>query len=266
MDPHISLNEAIDDYTGRGWSIIPIRSGAKRPLVRWEEFQYRRPTVEEVQAWLSCWPEAGIGIVTGSIFRMVVLDIDSQHGGDASIERLEQQHDRMPVTVECRSGGGGRHLYFAHPGGLVRNKVGLATGVDLRGDGGYVVAPPSKHAAGVRYAWREDRRPEAENLATLPDWLRRYAIEEVGRLGRPIRHWRRLIRGGVSEGERNNTVASLAGHLLRHGADAAVVMEMLLCWNRVRCRPPLVDDEVAAVVQSIARLHASDGQRPMKRL
>src|SRR2546427_470990 len=100
MDPHISVNEAVEDYTRRGWSIIPIGCGDKRPLVRWEEFQYRRPTAEEVQAWLSCWPQAGIGIVTGSISRIVVLDIDFQHGGDASVERLEQQHGYMPVTVE----------------------------------------------------------------------------------------------------------------------------------------------------------------------
>ena len=84
---------------------------------------------------------------------------------------------------------------------------------------------------------------------------------EVGRLGRPISYWRRLVREGVSEGDRNNTVASLAGHLLRRGADAAVVMELLLCWNRVRCQPPLVDEEVVAVVESIGRLHARDGQR-----
>ena len=64
MDAHVLVTEAIDDYTAHGWSIIPIRSGDKRPLVRWEEFQYRRPCVEEVQAWFSGWLEAGIGIVT----------------------------------------------------------------------------------------------------------------------------------------------------------------------------------------------------------
>src|SRR2546425_5015909 len=164
-----------------------------------------RATVAEVQAWLSRWPDAGIGIVTGSISRVVVLDIDCQHGGDAGVERL-QQHDRRPVTVECRSGGGGRHLYFAHPGGLVRNEVGLAPGFDLRGDGGYVVAPPSMHTSGARYAWREDRRPGGMNLAMLPDWLLRQGSEEVSPIRRPISHWRRLVREGVCKGERNNTV------------------------------------------------------------
>jgi hypothetical protein len=72
MDAHGLVIEAIDDYTAQGWSIIPIRSGDKRPLVRWEEFQYRRPREEEVQAWFSGWPEAGIGIITGAVSGLVV--------------------------------------------------------------------------------------------------------------------------------------------------------------------------------------------------
>ena len=258
MDAHGLVIEAIDDYIAQGWSIIPIRSGDKRPLVRWEEFQYRRPREEEVQAWFSGWPEAGIGIVTGAVSGLVVLDIDFRHGGEASLERLERQYGRLPATVECRSGGGGRHLYFAHPGALLRNKVGLAPGVDLRGDGGYVVAPPLLHASGVRYAWVWDRRPGMADLVPLPDKVLRQAIEQPARLGHPIAHWRRLVREGVREGERNNTIASLAGHLLRHRVDAPVVMEVLLCWNRVRCQPPLVDEEVVSVVESIKRLHARD--------
>jgi hypothetical protein len=160
--------------------------------------------------------------------------------------------------VECWTGGGGRHLYFAHPGGLVRNKVGLAPGIDIRADGGYVVAPPSLHASGLRYVWVEGRAPGRIEIAALPDWLLRRAIEEPTPRGRPIAHWRRLVCEGVAAGERNNTIASLAGHLLRHGVDTAVAMELLLCWNLTRCRPPLANEEVAAVVTSISRLHARD--------
>jgi hypothetical protein len=114
MDSYLLMNEAIEAYIAHGWSIILVRSGDKRPLVRWEEFQYRRAHVEEVRAWFSGWPEAGIAVVTGAISGLVVLDIDPRHGGEASLERLRWQHDRLPTTVECRSGGGGRHLYFTH--------------------------------------------------------------------------------------------------------------------------------------------------------
>ena len=163
----VSMNDAIRDYTARGWSIIPIRPGDKRPLVRWEDFQHRHANEAEALGWYRARPEAGVGIVTGAISGLVVIDIDERHGGDVALEQLEREHDRLPVTVECRTGGGGRHLYFAHPGGLIRNKVGLAPGVDVRGDGGYVVAPPSLHASGVRYAWVEARAPGSTTIASL---------------------------------------------------------------------------------------------------
>lgn len=252
------MNEAIQDYLSRGWSIIPIRPRDKRPLIRWEDFQHRHPDEAEARAWILEWPECGIGIVTGAISGLVVIDVDAGHGGNGSLEQLEREHGRLPTTVECRTGGGGRHLYFAHPGGLIRNKVGLAPGVDLRGDGGYVVAPPSLHASGLRYAWVDGRSAGSMAIAPLPDWALRQVVEEPARRGHPIAYWRRLVGEGVPAGERNNTIASLAGHLLRHGVDASVVMELLLCWNRIRCRPPLADEEVAAVVTSISRLHARD--------
>jgi len=256
----VTISEAINDYNRRGWSVIPIRPGDKRPLVRWEEYQHRCPSHEEARRWLRAWPETGVAIVTGAISGLIVLDIDLRHGGDAALAHLENEHGRLPTTVECRTGGGGRHLYFAHPGVLTRNKVGLASGVDLRGDGGYVVAPPSLHESGLRYAWVEGRGPASVAIAPLPDWVLRQVVEEPARRGHPIAYWRRLVADGVPAGERNNTIASLAGHLLRHGVNAAVVMELLICWNRVRCRPPLADDEVAAVVTSIRRLHGRDAE------
>jgi hypothetical protein len=79
--------------------------------------------------------------------------------------------------------------------------------------------------------------------------------EAHGRRGHSLSHWRRLLREGVAEGERNNSIASLAGHLLWHGVDAEVATELLLTWNAVRCRPPLDADEVVRTVASITRLH-----------
>jgi hypothetical protein len=264
-DSMAAMNETIQGYMSRGWSIIPIRSGDKRPLVRWEEFQHGHPAEAQVRGWFLRWPDAGIGVVTGAVSGLVVIDVDLRHGGDVSLEELEYEHGRLPTTVECLTGGGGRHLYFAHPGGLIRNKVGLAPGVDLRADGGYVVAPPSMHSSGDRYAWITGHSPESMPIAPLPDWVLRRALDERPRRGHPITYWRQLVSDGVPAGERNNTIASLAGHLLRHGLDPAVVMELLLCWNRIRCRPPLADEEVAAVVESITRIHERDDQARRRR-
>jgi len=257
-----SARDAARAGVARGWSMIPIERRGKRPLLAWLEFQDRLATPEELDAWYARWPEANVGIVTGRISGLVVIDVDARHGGEESLARLEATHGPLPETVEALTGGGGRHLYFAHPGGRVGNRVGLLPGIDLRGDGGCIVAPPSVHPSGRRYAWARGRSPDDLTLAQLPPWLLRGAGAK--RAGHPLAHWRELVRRGVGEGERNATLASLAGHLLWHEVDPEVVLELLLAWNRARCSPPLDDAEVASVVESIARLHLGEhgAQRP----
>ena len=240
------------DYGRLGWSVIPIECRGKQPLIRWEVYQYRHPDAGEVFQWFRHWPDANIAIVTGVVSGLVVLDIDPRQGADAALQELVRLHGPMTQTVEARTGGGGCHLYFDHPGEILHNRVGLAPGVDLRGDGGYVVAPPSVHASGEPYRW--GRSPDICRLAPLPDWLRE-TTEEQSRRGHPLSHWGRLLRKGAVQGERNNTIASLAGHLLWHGVDSEVTTELLLTWNATRCRPPLEPEEVVRTVASITRLH-----------
>ena len=239
----------------RGWSVIPVEARGKRPIVPWLEYQSRLATEKEVEAWFDGQRTPNLGIVTGALSNLVVLDIDSRHGGPQSLALLELEHGTLPDTVEAQTGGGGRHAYFVHPGGLVHNRAGLAAGIDFRGDGGCVVAPPSVHPSGRRYQWVPGRSPQEMELAALPAWLSRFVHSSGSRAGYPLSHWRHLTREGVDEGSRNSTLASLAGHLLRQGVDPKVALELLLAWNRVRCRPPLADDEVAQVVDSIAQLH-----------
>lgn len=243
------------EYLARGWSVIPIRAHDKRPLLPWQGYQHRRATPEEIAGWFRHSPEPNVAIVTGAISGLVVLDVDVAHGGEASLAGLVHEHAVLPPTLEARTGGGGRHLYFTHPGGVVHNQVALADGIDLRGDGGYVVAPPSLHPKGIHYAWRPGHGPDEIAPAQLPRWLLEQAHAGRERVGHPRWYWRRLVQAGVEEGARNNSIASLTGHLLWHGVDQEVVLELLLCWNRIRCRPPLADEEVVRTVESITRLH-----------
>ena len=242
------------DYLRLGWSVIPVHPRSKRPLVRWQIFQYRGAEATEIGDWFRHWPDANLAVVTGALSGLVVLDVDPRHGGDESLGALERSHGTLTETVEARTGGGGRHLYFVHPGEIVRNRVGIAPGIDLRGDGGYVVAPPSVHSSGERYVWI--RSPEVFLPAPLPNWLLDAVRAEPNPRGHSPEHWQQLLCRGVTEGERNNAIASIAGHLLRRGVDPGVVGELLLCWNAQRCRPPLDAEEVARTVESIARLHA----------
>jgi hypothetical protein len=247
-----SIRHAALVYVARGWSVIPIERHGKRPLVPWLEFQSRLAAADEIEDWFQRWPDANIALVTGRFSGLVVLDVDSSHGGSASLSQLEIENGPLPRTVEAVTGGGGRHLYFSHPGMAVANRVGLRPGIDVRGDGGCVVAPPSVHSTGNRYAWVRARSPGEIRLADLPRWL---LHPEGERPGHPLSHWRKIVQEGVDEGARNATLASLTGHLLWHGVDPQVALELLLAWNRVRCRPPLDDEEVANVVDSITRLH-----------
>ncbi|MEZ5558161.1 MAG: bifunctional DNA primase/polymerase [Pseudomonadales bacterium] len=250
-------------YCRRGWSVVPVRPREKRPLIRWQAFQSQRASAEQISAWYERWPEANVAIVTGVVSDLVVLDVDPAHGGSASLEVLQSSHGMLPVTVEARSGGGGRHLYFRHPGGELGNRVGLRPGLDIRGDGGVIVAPPSVHPSGNRYRWIDGRAPETLEPSPMPDWLVALAQGDGSggeqRSGHSLRYWRELLAAGVAEGRRNNTVASIAGHLLWHGIDRQVATELLLCWNRVRCAPPLPDAEVVQVVQSVVQSRARHG-------
>jgi hypothetical protein len=248
--------QAAESYLARGWSVLPLKPRDKRPFIRWETLQNARPSRSDLKTWFRMWPDANIGIVTGEISNLIVLDIDPKHGGDVALEHLERRFGSLPATVEVRTGGGGRHLYFAHPGGFLRNRVGLAQGIDIRGDGGYIVAPPSIHPSGRPYKWVSDHSPDDVSLAPLPRWL--FASSASARERRSLANWRHLARDGVPEGQRNSAMASLTGHLLWHGVDPDVALELLLAWNRQRCRPPLDDAEVAQVVGNIVRLHAED--------
>jgi hypothetical protein len=248
--------KAAERFLARGWSVLPLRPRDKRPLIPWAHLQNERPSKDDIAEWFRRWPAANIGIVTGEISNLIVLDVDPKHGGDAALERLERKYGPLSATVEAATGGGGRHLYFAHPGGLIRNRAGLAQGIDLRGDGGYIVAPPSIHPSGRLYEWVPGRTPDEIPLAPLPRWL--MAPIQGPRIGRSLSDWRQLVRAGVTEGRRNSSVASLTGHLLWHGVDPDVALELLLAWNRMRCRPPLEDAEVAQVVASIAKLHDAE--------
>lgn len=247
-------------YAGRGWSVIPLRPRDKRPMVPWTEFQHRRAGTEEIERWFAGKASANLGIVTGAVSGLLVLDVDPAHHGSESLAALERGHAPLPLGPTVATGGDGLHLYFAHPGGNVPNRIAIAPGLDTRADGGYVVAPPSIHPSGRPYRWLEGRRHDQQLMPAMPAWLRLLCGIGGRRPGHPPEHWRRLSREGVEEGSRNNSIATFTGHLLWHGVDPEVALQLMLAWNRHRCRPPLPDAEVAQVVESIARLHAREAE------
>lgn len=109
-----------------------------------------------ITQWWSMWPEANIGIATGRKSGIFVLDVDPRNGGDDSLEKLLQEIGDLPATLSARSGSGGLHFYFELPEGLQLGSFDKAVypGLDIKGERGFVVAPPSLHRSGQRYSWR----------------------------------------------------------------------------------------------------------------
>src|SRR5216683_2587233 len=131
------------EYREAGLHPIPLTPRSKRPaLGSWKRFMHEMPTVEEIESWWAANPDANVGICTGR--GMFVVDVD---GDTAAFPPGVVFSGRQPVVKTAR----GWHHYFA--GQEIPNKVGLFPHVDIRGDGGYVVAPPSVHESGHVYAW-----------------------------------------------------------------------------------------------------------------
>ena len=206
-----------------------------------------------IELWWNEWSDANVGLVTGVDFD--VLDVDQRHGGDDSLAELELVHGPLPITVEQITGNG-RHLLFLPTVGLRNSVQKLGAGIDVRSRGGYVVAAPSLHATGRRYAWNVDRHPLNHSIAAAPPWLIARARRDTSKANSfkaatPPAEWQTLLAQPCAEGARNTTLARLTGHLLRHGVDPYAVHELVVAWNVTHCIPPLDPDEVSRTVNSI---------------
>jgi hypothetical protein len=194
-----------------------------------------------VGEWWRRWPEANIGIRTGAPSGLIVLDVDQRHNGIAGLEQLKKRHGALPATAKVLTGSGGWHWYFKHPGHEVRNSAGvLGKGLDVRGDGGYVVAPPSVHPdTGNPYKWLHN----LDEVADAPDWFAApsAATRKAGAVGDTI-----------PEGQRDATLASLAGTMRRRGMGEKEIRAALLEANK-RCVPPLPTRDIERIASSVAR-------------
>lgn len=162
-------------YAARGWRVIPIPAGHKFPANHpaWQRVATTDPGT--VLAWWAGDGPDGVGIVTGPESGIFVLDVDPRHGGDDSLAELIAAHGELPDTVEALTGGGGRHLYFTYPPGMtITNNAGLlGVGLDVRGAGGQVLAPPTIHpSTGQPYTWELTHDPlDGQAVADAPAWL-----------------------------------------------------------------------------------------------
>jgi hypothetical protein len=233
----------------KGLAVFPCRPRDKRPATEHGLLDASKDP-EIVERWWRVELNYNIAIATGTISNIFAIDVD---GLDAEVElrRLEADHGALPPTVEAITARG-RHVYFQMPDTDVRNSAGkIAPGIDVRGTGGYVLAPPSMHPSGRRYVWSVD---SANAIAAAPAWLvAKAAAPTIGNGAVPPAEWAALIAAGVGEGARDDTLTRLAGYLLRRHVEPDVAQALLAVWNTARCVPPLSDKDVARIVNSILR-------------
>lgn len=263
-----SLVEAALAYVARDWPVIPLhsispRGGCTCKLGRICRSPGKHPRTKNgltdgstdeasIRAWWRRWPNANVGIVTGPSSGLVVIDEDRRKGGTESLRRFEAEQGPTPATLEAITGGGGRHLCFRYPrsGRRIPSATGVLPGVDVRADGGYIVAPPSLHVTGLCYSWYAERGPDTCPLAPLPPALFKLVVAtDVV----PLLPTDQAEAAAIPAGQRNDALASIAGTMRRRGLTKEEILAALLEVNRRRCKPPVEEGEVDVIARSVAR-------------
>ena len=256
----------------------------KAPVVySWTEYQTRLPTKEEVHHWFTINPDANIAIVTGKISGIVVFDLDSPEA-----VKYAEEMGGFPETVKVKTGKG-YHVYMKHPGFEIKNSVNKNLDIDIRADGGYVVAPGSIHGSGHMYDWVEGYSIDEIDPNMCTPWMMDY-LEDVSKSNKKISEkkssvekpvktietvktaeknteakndYLSILQNGSKEGERNATATKLAGSLFKSNLKEGTILEFLRMWNQ-RNTPPLSDVELKGIFNSVKSMESKSPDKEIK--
>ncbi len=274
----IDLADHARAYTRKKWAVVPLwwpmfplvcacrlrhecKSPGKHPMkTDWAAEPLRDGL--QTDLWWARHPNCNVGIATGATSGFVVLDIDPDHGGWDSYNHIVKRYGRLPETLVSVTGSGGRHVLFRHPGDgqTVKNAIGYLPGIDVRGDGGQIVVPPSIHGSGARYIWHPQGHPARVQLADMPEWM--FALLEIKEQKHRAKNHQRNGRSKygrlldlknlptIAEGHRNDELCSIVGRLIWENRDEQEVADLARSINAERCTPPLPDKEVDGLVRS----------------
>lgn len=256
----VNLKQAAIELARQGWRVFPLQPRGKIPRIKgW--IQKATTDEETIRQWWDRWPNSNIGIATGQAEKansVVVLDVDGE-AGEKSLRELQDAHkEELPDTLQVRTGSGGRHIYFAHPGVYIGISAGgIGTGLDIRGDRGLVVAPPSIHPkTRRRYEWINPGAPIAE----MPDWLLALIQKQVQQYTEKARQevtgkvWEDYLEGPpIHKGERDERLFKIGCSMRANGAGYQDILATLLRINAERCVPslpvPQVEQKAAQAIK-----------------
>ena len=253
------MSTALDyalSFNTLGYNVIPLIQMGKKPPFEWEIYQTRFSTPEEIQAWYAENPYFNVGLPTGGLSGLVVIDADSP----SAVRYCTLHMEMTPFRIRSRKG---IHYYYRHPGIHIPSKARIhpIELIDIRGDGGYVATIGSIHETGYVYDLAPSARivPITDLPVYRPEW---YPDKPVLSFGDKLvamdyskadkaLGW--LARqDGVVEGSRNQTAFKVAAWMIRDmEVDPDDALDGLAAWNR-KNHPPLPDRELEKVVESAA--------------
>lgn len=238
---------------------IGCPSAGKHPRIG-EWTKQATTNARQIEQWWTEYPRSNVGIATGAESGITVLDIDPKSGGKASMEQIIAEHGKLERGLIVETGSGGWHYYFKHSGGYHGNLQGsgtqaspLGAGLDFRGDGGMVVAPPSIHVSGGAYKWLS-----RAFLPDMPAWLSAKLAEHRRPEPKPAPSFEVPEDGMIPEGLRHRTLIAWAGALRNRGFGFAAIQAALTVENQTRFAKPKEQAEVDRIVKWICRFPAGE--------
>ena len=246
MSENELLTNALKYASEYGWAVFPVSASTKKPLTP-HGCKDAKKDPGAIRAWWKRYPDASIGVATGSMSNLIVIDEDIDEDksldGYQEVCQWEKDNGDLPETVRAITGRGGAHLYYKYTGKDITNRAGILDGVDVRGEGGYVIAPPSYHPNGTQYQWEED--PEDIPIAEVDETIKKFL--EIGHSS-SITAFK--LPQVIPSGQRNATLYKLACSLQARGFEDSTILEAVMKENQQKCDVPLSEDEVNTLVQS----------------
>lgn len=249
MSEYPSMYDAAIEYAKKGFAVFPLKYRDKVPLTR-NGCKDATTDAAQIKAWWQKYPNANIGLATGSVSQNVFvidLDIDEDRGIDGyhSLEDWQREHGDFPETWTAITGRGGYHLYY-RGNGKIKNRAGIIDGVDIRGNGGYVVAPPSIHKNGNRYEW--EYSPDEFEIAKADNNVEYFLSHDDQKHGTAF-----TMPNIVAAGQRNQMLFRFACMMQAKGASDQSVFAATMAENESSCSPPLTEQEVRIIVSSATK-------------
>lgn len=238
-------------YVQKGWAVFPCKN--KIPLTP-HGYKDASKDTNAVRQMFTQHQDANIAIATGKVSGVFVLDVDVKNGskGEDSLSELEKEYGELPHTVEALTWSGGRHIFFRYPEQGIGCKAGIKPGIDIRGDGGYIIVAPSV-IEGREYAWEVSHHPDETMIVEAPDWLLELLKENT-----PVIDL--SDKGAKITENRNNALMLMGVKLRKMGLEHSQIEMMLQSINENRCLPPLPKKEISNIAKSVS--HYSVDQSP----